>query len=363
VPAAPVTRQWSLRAHRFWFVPALLALACGQPAPGAAPAAVPVSTTSVVRTDVASRQSVGGMIAYAGSRTVTALVDGGSYTWLPPAGSVIERGRRLYEVSGRAVTLLFGERPAWRRLAPGVSGPDVRQLEDNLITLGFATGQSLAADGNFVDADAAAVRRWQGSLGVLQTGVVDLGDVVFLPAAMRVVALHAALGSPVQPGSPILEMSSTQKLVIVQLDTAYENLVRPGDGVSITLPDNRSTTTGTVSEVGSVASAPGGQSGQGGPPARPAVPLQVDVPDQAALAGYDQAPVRVSITDQVHKNVLAVPITALLAEGDGGYAVRVVHGARSSLLRVQLGIFSDDGMVEVGGEGLHAGLQVQVPRT
>jgi hypothetical protein len=65
----------------------------------------------------------------------------------------------------------------------------------------------------------------------------------------------------------------------------------------------------------------------------------------------------------LHRNVLAVPLTALLAQGDGGYAVRVVHGAGSSLLRVQLGIFGDDGMVEVSGEGLREGLPVQVPTT
>ncbi|MDQ6742853.1 MAG: peptidoglycan-binding protein, partial [Candidatus Dormibacteraeota bacterium] len=294
----------------------------------------------------------------------TALVDGSSYTWLAPAGSMIERGQRLYEVSGRPVPVLYGERPAWRRLAPGVSGPDVRQLEDNLVALGFATGTGLVVDGNFTEVDAAAVRRWQASLGVEQTGEVDLGAVVFTPAAVRVISLHTSVGSAVQPGSPILDVSSTEKVVTVQLDTAYEQLVRPGDAVSITLPDNHSTTVGTVKDVGSVASTPGGQGNQGsqgGPPARPAVPVSIAVADQGALARYDQAPVRVSITDQVHRQVLAVPITALLAQGDGGYAVRVLRGAAGYLLRVEVGIFGDDGLVEVSGEGLQAGLGVQVP--
>lgn len=296
----------------------------------------------------------------------TALTDGTTYTWLPAPGSVVERGHRLYEVSGRPVPLFFGERPAWRRMAPGVSGPDVQQLEDNLVALGFANDTGLVVDGNFSDVDATVVRRWQAALGVAQTGVVDLGTVVFLPATVRVISLHAAVGSAVQPGSAILDVSSTEKLVTVQLDTSYEQLVKPGDAVMITLPDNRSTTTGAVREVGSIATTPGGQgnqSGQGGPPTRPAVPVSVSVADQAALARYDQAPVRVSITDQVRRQVLAVPIMALLAQGDGGYAVKVLRGGTSSLVRVQVGLFGDDGLVEVSGKGLQAGLRVQVPTT
>jgi multidrug efflux pump subunit AcrA (membrane-fusion protein) len=311
----------------------------------------------------AQAQLSGGQRALA-QAAETALVDGSSYTWLAPAGSVIERGQPLYEISGRPVPLLYGGRPAWRRLAPGVRGPDVQQLEDNLVALGFATGTSLAVDGNFTEADAAAVRRWQASLGVEQTGVVDLGAAVFLPAAVRVISLHSAAGSPVQPGTAILDVSSTEKVVTVQLDTAYEQLVRAGDAVSITLPDNRTTTTGTVRDVGRVASTPGAQGNQGsqgGPPARPSVPVSIAVADQAALARYDQAPVRVSITDQVRRQVLAVPITALLAQGDGGYAVRVVRGAAGHLLRVEVGVFGDDGLVEVTGEGLRAGLRIQVP--
>jgi peptidoglycan hydrolase-like protein with peptidoglycan-binding domain len=292
-------RRPCLSPHGPWLGAMLLTLACGQPAAGPASSAVPVSTVAVARTDVTSRQSFSGRIDYAGTLTVFApagptLADGGTYTWLAPAGSAIERGQRLYEVSGRPVPLLFGERPAWRRLAPGVSGPDVRQLEDNMLALGFATREALAADGNYTEADAAAVRRWQGSLGVRQTGVVDLGAVMFLPGAVRVVALHRAPGSPVQPGSPILEVSSNLKVVTVQLDTAYEHLVKPGDAVAITLPDNLSTATGTVRDVGSVASmTAGGDAGQSGSPPRPAVPVEIRVADQAALAGYDQAPVRV----------------------------------------------------------------------
>jgi peptidoglycan hydrolase-like protein with peptidoglycan-binding domain len=359
---------------------AALSLACTQTdAAGASGPVVPTATAAVTRTDVASTQTVQGTIAYSGTFTLFSpggaptpaagtappLAGGATYTWLPQVGSVVQRGQRLYEVSGRPVPAFYGERPAWRRLAAGVSGPDVRQLEDNLLALGFARTGTLAEDGNFGAADAAAVRSWQASLGVEQTGAVELGALVFVPGTVRVAALHAAAGAPLQPGSPVLDVSSTQKVVSVQLDTLHEQFVSLGDQVQVTLPDGQTTTAGAVTSMGSAAGTPGGQeaqTSQGAPPLRPAVPVEIAVADQGALARYDQAPVRVSITDAVHRGVLAVPVTALLAQGDGGYAVRVVRGSGGSLLPVQVGLFGDDGLVEVTGRGLEAGLRVQVPQ-
>jgi hypothetical protein len=52
----------------------------------------------------------------------------------------------------------------------------------------------------------------------------------------------------------------------------------------------------------------------------------------------------------------------LLAQGDGGYAVRVMRGSTGSLVRVDVGIFGDNGLVEVSGQSLEAGVRVQVPR-
>ena len=52
--------------------PALLALSCSQSTAGAAGPAVPTATVSVLRTDVSSRQAVGGTIGYAATVTVPA---------------------------------------------------------------------------------------------------------------------------------------------------------------------------------------------------------------------------------------------------------------------------------------------------
>jgi multidrug efflux pump subunit AcrA (membrane-fusion protein) len=88
------------------------------------------------------------------------------------------------------------------------------------------------------------------------------------------------------------------------------------------------------------------------------VTIAVDAPEAAT---YDQAPVEVGIVRQARENVLAVPVNALVALLEGGYAVeRVAADGTSGLVGVEPGIF-EDGWVEVRGDGLDAGDAVVVP--
>jgi len=285
----------------------------------------------------------------------------GSITWLPAPGAVVQQGQRLYAVGGRPVTLLTGAVPAYRQLAAGVSGDDVRQLEEDLIALGFANASNLAVDGTFTGADAAAVQRWQAALGVPQTGAVRLGEVVFAPGAVRVAAVRAALGAEAAPGMPVLDLTATRHLVLAQLDAGRQQLVHAGDQVSVLMPDGRTNTPGTVGDVGRVVSAPQNQGQGGGPQSPPAVPVTIALTDEAAAGTLDQAPVYVSITTASRKGVLAVPVTALLAQANGDYAVAVRAGGERRMVTVQPGLFGDGGLVEVGGPGLAAGMVVEVP--
>ena len=67
-----------------------------------------------------------------------------------------------------------------------------------------------------------------------------------------------------------------------------------------------------------------------------------------------------AITQQRDRNVLAVPVTALLARPGDGYAVRVSRSGHR-LIPVTTGLFDDaSGLVEVSGPGLAAGLTVEV---
>jgi hypothetical protein len=132
---------------------------------------VPTGTATVTRSDVAERQQVAGTIGYSGSYTVVgqsqdggadgasgaAGPTGGIVTRLPAPGEVLDRGRAVYELDGHPVPLLYGARPAWRTFRLGMAdGPDVRQLEANLVVLGFDPGRAVTVDGRYGWATAAA---------------------------------------------------------------------------------------------------------------------------------------------------------------------------------------------------------------
>jgi hypothetical protein len=157
-----------------------------------------------------------------------------------------------------------------------------------------------------------------------------------------------------------------------------EYLVRPGDQVTVTLPDGTTTTPGVVDDVAPVATgstgtsnaaAPGGAASAAGGTsagtsasgtATDTVTVTVGLTDSAAAGRYDQAPVEVNIVAASAGNVLAVPVNALVALSGGGYGVEVVSGSQRTLLGITTGLFADT-LVQVSAPGLRAGMRVEVP--
>jgi peptidoglycan hydrolase-like protein with peptidoglycan-binding domain len=280
----------------------------------------------------------------------------GTVTWLPLEGAVIERGDPLYELDGEpSGILMYGSRPAWREMSEGLEGEDVRQLQENLIALGF--GDSLTASGVFDAATTAAVKAWQAGLGHPETGVVGFGVVVFQPGAVRVSAQAVALGDTVTSGIEVLAATSTERTVTVDLSADDQALVTVGDEVEVDLPDG-TRTTGRVATVGTVATPP--EEGQG---STPTIEVTIALDEPGATGTVDQAPVDVLITTLAREDVLAVPVNALLALLEGGYAVEVMGAdGATHLVGVETGVF-EDGWVEVDvpSGGLAEGDQVVVP--
>jgi len=347
-----------------------------RPAHPAAAAAVTLGSAPVVRTDLVNTVQVSGSLGYAGSYTVVNQATGTAYTALPAPGATIRRGQALYEVDGTPVTLFYGTTPEWRALSAGVAaGRDVAQLDRNLIALGYGAG--LVVSDYFTDATAYAVGLWQAARGLPVTGTVPLGQVVYAPGPLRITGVTPVPGSPPQPGSSILTATSPVPVVIAQVPVGQEYLVKAGDSVTVTLPDGVTTTPGVVTSVASVASAdngsqgaapeqsPGAGSGPGS--GQDTVQMTVRLTQPGAAGHLDQAPVSVSIISAQARDVLAVPVSALVAlagqgngEVGGGYAVDVVQGTVVHLVAVQTGLFAQT-LVQVSGAGLAAGMRVQVP--
>jgi peptidoglycan hydrolase-like protein with peptidoglycan-binding domain len=331
---------------------------------------VPTGTAAVSRGTVTQTLKVSGVLGYDGGYQVINQLAPGVVTAVPDAGATVDRGAVLYAVANHPVRLLYGAVPAYRGFAAGMpDGPDVRELEENLIALGQDPGHAITVDEHFTAATVAAIRRWQAATGrpaAARTSTLEQGEVVFLPGVLRVTAVTAAAGTSVGPDQPVLTGSSVGRVVTVALSTDRQSLVHVGDQVRVSVAGTAQVT-GTVSRIGRVATSPDGPSGGGGGggngggsgsgPATVTVTITLAAPP--GVGDLDQAPAQVAIVTARHPDVLLVPVTALLARPGGGYQVRLASGG---YVPVQPGLFDDDsGKVEVGGSGLHEGDRVEVP--
>jgi hypothetical protein len=338
----------------------------GTPAP-AAPNPPPVGTAAVVQTDLSSSVLTEGTLGYTASPPVVNQL-AGTYTSVLATGTVVQPGQTLYRVDNQPVVLLTGSVPAWRPFVAGMTdGPDVEELEANLIALGAARGLLTAAGPHYGPATMAAVERWQAALGATPTGSIDLGTVAFVPGAVRIDAETVAPGQRAAPGDMPYQVTTTARSVSVPL-TPDDPTVAVGQPVSIELPWG-ATTPGQVTGIGpplpasagsssSGASDSSGSSGSSG--STPSTVLTVTPSDPAATGTADGVAVQVALTVQSVRHVLAVPIAALLALAGGGYGVEVVeHSGQHALIGVHTGVFAG-GDVQVSANGLTPGTRVVV---
>lgn len=309
----------------------------GARAPAAA-APAPVQTATVVRTNLVSTVLTAGTLGYASARPVINHLPG-TYTWLPPSGSVIAPGGTLYRVDNAPAVLMAGATPAWRALARGVpDGPDVAELQAGLIGLGYADGLLSVPTGRFDALTADAVKRWQQALGAPVTGRVALGAVIFLPRPIRVGARNLYPGQVAVPGQAPYQTTTTARAVSVPLNPTLPP-VHVGEQVRIVLPSGASRW-GRATTVGSSATV---------------------IPRRPLPAGTGaNSTVQVALTTQDVRHVLVAPVAALLALAGGGYGLEIVDSSGAHrLVGVRTGAFSGS-RVQVSGAGIAPGVRVVV---
>jgi multidrug efflux system membrane fusion protein len=283
---------------------------------------------------------------YQGSGTLTAMARG---------GSVVKRGGALYWLDDDPIVLMYGSTPAYRTLEQGIAeGRDVKELEANLVTLGFDPG---TVDDTYTSATAAAVSHWQDSIGLEQTGAVLLGRVVFMPGARRIGEHKASVGTVLSAGAEVLDTSSSRRVVTIALDATKQSLAQKGAGVTVTLPDG-SIVRGKIGRVGRVAREESSDSSDPTAQKQLVIDVTVTLRSGKGIANLDEAPVGVGLADQARRRVLSVPVNALLARRGGGYGVELADSHR--IVAVEPGLFAD-GYVELSGSSLPQGTRVVVP--
>jgi len=331
--------------------------------------ASPAAQEPQANTATVERGRLSDLVSQYGTLTYRARSDGspyavinrarGTYTRLPAPGDKVDCGRVLYRVNDRPVLLLCGSMPAYRSLSKGTRGPDVAQLNANLVDLGYATRAQLdPSSHDFSSETASALEKLQSRLGENPTGSLALGQAVFLPEPVRVAAVTGELAGFARPGSKVLSATSETLEVHLALDPSHQGEVKPGDRAQITLPGNNSVA-GKVDRLGRVAEVPGGQSSGA---ATATIPAYISLHDPAKARGLDKAPVEVEIRTRGVESALSVPVTAIVGRSGGGFAVEVVRaGGRRELVTVKLGLFdSAGGRVQVAGD-LRVGDRVVVP--
>jgi hypothetical protein len=332
------------------------------------------ATAQIVRTNLTTSTLTEGRLGYAPINPVVNLI-GGTYTAVPTPGSTIQPGQPLYRVDNQPIVLMSGSTPAWRTFAPGMTnGPDVTELEANLIALGYAHGLFSAASDRFSSLTAEAISRWQIANGYLSSGQVPLGEVVFESGPVLIGAANVAPGRPASPGDQPYQVTTTTRIASLALSASVPP-VSVGESVSIVLPTG-ATTPGRVSAVGPAPpdnSGSGSSSNQGsssnsssssnsaGSGQSSASSVATVTPEDPAATGTGSGiAVQVSLTSQSAANVLAVPIPALLALAGGGYGLEVITpSGHHQLVAVTTGIFTGS-QVQVSGRAIHAGMKVAV---
>jgi peptidoglycan hydrolase-like protein with peptidoglycan-binding domain len=243
------------------------------------------------------------------------------------------------------------------RITTGIAAnsTDILQLETALLELGFDAEGTLEADGNYSLETYQAVLAFQTAAGLEPDGILDLGEIIFLPAAVRVTEQLTTKGSNVGPDTSILGISLSDKVVYMALPADDQDILSVGDDVKVEMPDN-TLVPATVVFVSQTATT--------GPnewdPAWFEVRIALEDPRMASE--LDEAPVDIIVVSDSVTEVMAIPVSALVALLEGGYAVEVDLGNGAvQLTAVDVGFFSSNNLIEITAGDLEPGDQVVVP--
>ena len=265
-------------------------------------------------------------------------------------GSLAGQGSVLLEVAGQPYFVLQGQVPAYRDLAPGETGEDVAQLQQDLLSLGYGTGSDTL--GSYGPGTAAAVSAYYEAHGYtapvvtlgtkkhrVQLAFVPLGDFSFVPSLpATVIKVGATVGKA--PASGALTLALGTPKLTGQLSPSTAGLVRPGMRVTITASGGGPVRHGEVAWVShstaSNASISGGLYVKMGINLNRPLPMSLVGQDVSLAIGaaHSQGP------------VLAVPEAAVFAAADGQTYVSKVSGGHTVRVPVRVGM-TGSGLLQV----------------
>jgi peptidoglycan hydrolase-like protein with peptidoglycan-binding domain len=314
--------------------------------------AAPAETVSVTRRDLREDLSLQGSLSHGDSRQLPIEADG-IVTASPEQDTVLQPGDEAIRVDNRPVTLAEGGVPLYRELR-GVNGnerdeandriglqegPDVEQLQRFLIDAGFDDDERLEVDAIFGLTTERAVKAWQKDVGHPATGRIDRSQLVFIDEPVRVES------SPLV-GSRFDEIRVGMVRPIVTLEVS--NRQRPffQEGTAVSIETDAGVAEGQVTGL-KRTTGPDGSTRH-----------SVEIEFSGSGVPTDAETAEVTSTRIIAENVTTVPVRALVALSEGGWALQVESPDGAQLTSVQLGDVVD-GIAEI--TGLDEGTAVVVP--
>ena len=289
-------------------------------------------TVAIERGDLTSTSEFTGELGF-GDAFPLPITAEGIVTGARPLGVVVEFGDSLVEIDDRRVFLVEGEVPMFRDLeltSPRISGADVAQLQRFLVSQGFDRDGTLEVDGVFDSDTRRAVLDWQEATWQAETGRVTRSDMVFGAEPLRV-SNEQRVGAVFEG----LEVTNWAPTVTVDVANRDRDLLAVGTPVKIEFGDG-TTVAGTVSEQISVPQDDG------------STMTRSTIEPDGAVPG-ETGPVTIAVDATLASNVMIVPVGALLALAEGGFAVEVVEDGTTRLVGVELGEILD-GQAEITGD-------------
>jgi peptidoglycan hydrolase-like protein with peptidoglycan-binding domain len=309
----------------------------------------PFTTAEVVEGEVGSSFSVNTVAEWEPVPVASNLASGTVTSIALKPGEEVRPGSPLYSVNLRRVVIAEGAIPAFRAMSFGDRGADIGQLQALLAALGYYHGST---DGSFGSGTATAVRTWQRSVGLDSTGVVQLGDVVFVPRLPARVTLDPKVisrGASLSGGEPAIFALPESPSFRVPVTKAQAAKMPNGTRVDVTGPDQHVW-------VGVVVDQEPQKQGDDVDVVLAGVgdaPLCGSDCDSIGVAAQSVLPSKVVTLETVRG--LTVPSAALLSKPDGTIAVIEEDGTEHPVTVVA----SAEGISVV--EGISAGSNVRVP--
>jgi hypothetical protein len=284
-------------------------------------------------------------------------LDGATIDRQATAGTSVGTGTVLYWSNGLPVIAIEGDAAATpvlsRALADGVEdGIDVKLFEQALNALGFTADDTLIVDDHFDAATATATAAWLASLGVTAEPasiVMPAGSFTVIPAGLSMGTALVADGTVLEGDSVVLSLTAPSRHVTTTAPIGDDTFAL-GATIDVEFPDG-SVQTGTVIDVGNAATNTTGTPGD-----TPSVTITIGVDDiPATVDTFVEIPVTLRVVSANVPDAIIVPVSALLALKEGGYAVEQVTGTnpdgtnQTKLVGVTTGLFTN-GFVQIEGD-------------